>query len=153
MRLFQSQMVLRGKITSLLTRGVHFLDCPFIRDFTAFVSFPFSRVRTGYQYSFSRETSLLVFVVPKTVLSFWYGGWWLKWNWRNVALFYLSEGKYVRCQQDHIHTFIISAKYLIRVSFSQTIRKWGHNNLGTCHPEFLAILQRYRSYLQNLLEV
>ena len=58
MRLFQSQMVLRGKITSLLTRGVHFLDCPFIRDFTAFVSFPFSRVWTCDQNSFSRATSL-----------------------------------------------------------------------------------------------
>ena len=36
-------MVIRGKITCPLTRCVHFLECPLIRDFTAFVSFPFSR--------------------------------------------------------------------------------------------------------------
>ena len=59
-------MVIWGKRTRPLTRGVHFLECPLIRDFTAFVSFPFSRAWAGYQCSFSR-TTLLVFVVAKTV--------------------------------------------------------------------------------------
>ena len=35
----------------------------------------------------------------------------------------ISDGKIVRWQQDHIHNFIISTNYLIRFSFSQTIRK------------------------------
>ena len=59
-------MVIWGKRTRLLTTGVHFLDCPLITDFAAFVSFPFSRAWAGYQYSFCR-TTLLVFVVPKIV--------------------------------------------------------------------------------------
>ena len=59
-------MVNWGKITCPLTRGVHFLECPLIRDFTAFVSFPFFRAWAGYQCSFSR-TTLLILVVPKTV--------------------------------------------------------------------------------------
>ena len=60
-------MVIRGKRTRPLTRGVHFLECPLIRDFIAFVSFPLSRAWAGYKCSFPRTPSLLVFVVPKTV--------------------------------------------------------------------------------------
>ena len=59
-------MVLWRKRTRPITRGVHSLEFPFIRDFTTFVSFPLSRALTGYQCSFSRST-LLVFVVPKIV--------------------------------------------------------------------------------------
>ena len=36
-------MVIRGKRKCTLTICVHFLEGPLIRDFTAFVSFPFSR--------------------------------------------------------------------------------------------------------------
>ena len=160
MRLFESQtydfdwwIVIRGKRTCPLTRGVYFLECPFIRYFTAFVSFPFSGAWAGDQYSFSRTTFLLVFVVPKTVYYFWYGGLWVEWNWRNLPLFCISEGKIVRWQEDHIHNFIISTKYPIRVSISQTIRKWDHKSLGTCHPQFIEILQRYPRYLPELLSL
>ena len=73
MSLFESQiydfhwlMVIWRKRARPLTRVVHFLECPLIRDFTEFVSFPFSRVSAGYQCSFSR-TTLLFFVVHKTV--------------------------------------------------------------------------------------
>ena len=73
MHLFESQiydfdwlMVIWGKRTRPLTRGVHFLECLLIKDFTAFVSFPFSRTWAGYQCSFSR-TTLLIFVASKTV--------------------------------------------------------------------------------------
>ena len=62
-------MVIRGKITRPLTTGVYFLERPLIRDFTAFVSFPFSRACASYQCSFAR-TTLLVFVVPKIVFCF-----------------------------------------------------------------------------------
>ena len=41
-------MVIRGKRTCPLTRGVRS-----IRDFTVFVSFPYSRAWAGDQYSFS----------------------------------------------------------------------------------------------------
>ena len=59
-------MAILGKRTRPLTRGVHILQCPLIRDFTTFVSFPFSSAWAGYQCSFSTK-SLLVFVVLKTV--------------------------------------------------------------------------------------
>ena len=39
--------------TCPLTRGVRFLECPSIRDFIVFVSFPYSRAQAGDQYSFS----------------------------------------------------------------------------------------------------
>ena len=90
MRLFERQTydfhwwtLIWGKRIYPLTRAVYFLECPLIRDFTAFVSFPFSHACS-----------------------------------------------HVRWQQDHIHNFIISTKYFIRVSFSQTIRKWAHENIG-----------------------
>ena len=35
--------MIRGKIICPLTRCVHFLECPQIRDFSALVSFPFFR--------------------------------------------------------------------------------------------------------------
>ena len=57
-------MVVWGKRTRPLTRGVHFLKCPLIIDITAFVSFPFFCTWAGYQCSFARMT-LLVFVVSK----------------------------------------------------------------------------------------
>ena len=48
MRLFEGEThdfnwwtVIGGKIICPLTRCVHFLECPQIRDFTAFVCFPF----------------------------------------------------------------------------------------------------------------
>ena len=41
------------KRTCPLTRGVCFLECPLIRDFTAFVTFLFSRAWAGDQCSFS----------------------------------------------------------------------------------------------------
>ena len=56
------------------------------------------------------------------------------WNWRNLALFCISDSKVVHWQQDYIHNFIISIKYLIRVSFSQNIRKRDHENLGNLLP-------------------
>ena len=119
MRLFERQTydfhwwtLIWGKRIYPLTRAVYFLECPLIRDFTAFVSFPFSHAWAGHQCRISRTTSLPAFVVP------------------NLALFCISESKIVRWQQDHIHNFIISTKYLIRVSFSQTIRKWAHENIG-----------------------
>ena len=59
-------MVIWEKRTRPLTRGVQFLESPLIRDFTAFVSFQFSRAWAGYQCSVSR-TTLLVFGVPKIV--------------------------------------------------------------------------------------
>ena len=59
-RLFESQtydfdlrMVIRGKRTCPLTRGVCFLECPLIGNFTAFVSFPFSHAQAGNKCSFS----------------------------------------------------------------------------------------------------
>ena len=58
----------------------------------------------------------------------------MTWNGRNLALFSISESKVLRWQQDYIHNFIISTKYLIRVSFSQTIRKWDYENLGNLLP-------------------
>ena len=47
-----------------------FLECPLIRDFNVFASFPFFRTWASDQCSFSRTASVLVFVVPKTVLPF-----------------------------------------------------------------------------------
>ena len=67
-------MVVWRKRTRLLTRGVHFLECPLIRDFTAFVSFLFFCAWVGYQCSFFR-TTLLIFVVPKIVFAFLI--WWI----------------------------------------------------------------------------
>ena len=58
--------MIRRKIACPLTKCVHILECPLIRDFTAFVNFPFSRAWAGVQCSFSRTTSLLVFFVLKT---------------------------------------------------------------------------------------
>ena len=141
MHLFGSQtydfdwwMVIWRKITCSLTGRVHFLECPSIRDFTEFVSFSFSCAWASDQCSFSRATSLLVFAVPKTVLPFCYGTLWVKWNWRNLALSCISEDKIVCWQQDYMHNFIISTKYLICVSFSQTIWKWDPENLGNLSP-------------------
>ena len=92
-RLFESETynfdwwtVIRGKRICPLTSCIHFLECPQIRDFVAFVSFSFLPYLAGDHCSFSRTTSLLTFVF--------------------------------RLQQDYIHSFIISIKYLIRVSFS-----------------------------------
>ena len=45
--------------------GKSFLECPLIRDFNVFVSFPFSRTWASDQCSFSRMTCLLAIVVPK----------------------------------------------------------------------------------------
>ena len=59
-------MAILGKRTRPLTRGLHFLESPLIRDFNTFVSFPFSSAWAGYQCSFSRKT-LLALVVLKTV--------------------------------------------------------------------------------------
>ena len=47
--------------------GKSFLECPLIRDFNVFLNFSFSHTWASYRCSFSRMTSLLVFVVPKTV--------------------------------------------------------------------------------------
>ena len=57
-----------GEKTCPLTKCVHFLEFSFIRDFTALVSFSFFCTWAGDQYSFSRTTSLLIFLVPKTDL-------------------------------------------------------------------------------------
>ena len=127
MRLFESQIyhfnwwiVIWGKRTRPLTSGVHFLECPLIRYFTGFFSFTFSCAWAGYECSFPL-TTLLVFVVPNIVFC--------------LKLFCISEGKIVCWQQDHINNFIISTNYLIRLSFSQTIRKWDHKNLGNLLPQ------------------
>ena len=45
--------------------GKSFLECPLIRDFNVFFSFPFSRTWVSDQCSFSIMTSVLAFVVPK----------------------------------------------------------------------------------------
>ena len=47
-------MVIREKRTCLLTRGARVLESPLIGDFTAFISFPFSRAWAGNQRSFSK---------------------------------------------------------------------------------------------------
>ena len=121
--------MIRGKVLCPLIRGGRFLECPLIRDFNVFISFPFSRPWVINQCSFSRTNSLLAFVVPKTVLPFWYDGYWVKWNLKNLALFYLPQVKITRWQQDHLHN-VIFIKYPIRVSFSHNIWKWDHKNLG-----------------------
>ena len=59
-------MVIWEERTCPLTRGVHFLECPLIRDFTAFVSFSFFRSWAAYQCSFFGPT-LLVLVIPKII--------------------------------------------------------------------------------------
>ena len=128
MRLFESQiydfdwwMVIWRKRTRPLTSGVHFLECPLIRYFTGFFSFTFSCAWAGYECSFP-ITTLLVFVVPNIVFC--------------LKLFCISEGKIVCWQQDHINNFIISTNYLIRVSFSQILRKWDHENLSPPVPSY-----------------
>ena len=51
-------MVIQGKGTRPLSRGVRFLECPLIRDFTAFVSFLFSHAWAGDQCSLSNLSLL-----------------------------------------------------------------------------------------------
>ena len=66
---FDWRMVIRGKIMFPLIRGVCFLECPSIRDFTVFDSFDVaSYAWAGHQCLFSRTTSL-VFVVAECYLS------------------------------------------------------------------------------------
>ena len=134
-------------------RGVHFLKCPLIRDFTTFISFPFSRAWVGYQYSFSR-TTLLVFVVPKTIFC--------------LSDMVDSEGKrtgeiwnYFAYQRAKLLAgnkimYTISLYLQITSYISPSPKPFGNETtkiLGTYHPQFLAILQRCPSYLQELLEV
>ena len=114
--------------------GKSFLECLLIRDFNVCVSFPFSRTWASDQRSFSRTTSLLVFAVLKTVLPFWYDGYWVKWNVKNLPLFFLPKGKISQWQQDHLHNVIIFIRYPIRIYFSQTIWKWDHENLRKLSP-------------------
>ena len=130
MHLYESQiydfdcwMVIWGKRTRPLTRGVPFLECLLIRDSNAFVSFPFSLAWAGYQCS-SSKTTLPVFVVTKIVFG--------------LSDIVDSEGngtgEISNYFSYHIHNFTISTNYLIRFSFSQTITKWDHENLGNLSP-------------------
>ena len=50
----------------------HFLEFPFIRDFTAFVSFPLSCAWAGDQYSFSRMTSCICRFQNSFVFLIWW---------------------------------------------------------------------------------
>ena len=143
-------MVIRGKIRCPLIKVVRFLEYPLIRDFT-FVSFSFCRAWAGHQSSFFRTTSLLVFLVLKTILPLWYDGQWVKWGGKNLELFFISEGKTTHWQQDHLHNFIIFIKYPMRVSLSQTIRKEITKILGTCGLHFPAILWPRPSYFQKFI--
>ena len=118
---FNWWMMIQGKNTCSLTRGVRFLECPLIRNFIAFVSLPFTRACVGDQCSFSN----LPLPFPKQQE---------KWNWRNLALFSISESKIVWWQQDPIHNFVVSTNYLVRIFYSQTISKWDHKNLGNLSP-------------------
>ena len=60
-------MVIWGKKMCPVIRGVRFLECPLVRDFTVFVSFNVSsHACAGHQWNFSITTSLVV-VVPKSV--------------------------------------------------------------------------------------
>ena len=54
-----------GKNTCPLTRYVHFLECPFIRDSTALVSFPFSRAWAGDQYCLLERLLYMPLSFPK----------------------------------------------------------------------------------------
>ena len=67
---FDWLMVIREKIMSPSIRGVCFLECLLIRDFTVFVSLDVAlHTWSGHQCTFSRTTSL-VFVAPETLLPF-----------------------------------------------------------------------------------
>ena len=136
-KLIEVSVYLRVKDVSLNGKwwfGEKLFRYSFIRDFNLFLNISFSRTWASGQYSFSRRTSLLVFVVPKTVSPFWYDGKWVKWNVKNLALFFLPKGKITRWQQDDLHNTIIFIKYSIAVSFSQTIWKWDHEILGKLSP-------------------
>ena len=67
---FDWLMVIREKIMPPLIRGVCFLECLLIRDFTVFVSLDVAlHAWSGHQCTFSR-TTYLVFVAPETLLPF-----------------------------------------------------------------------------------
>ena len=81
MRLFESQtndfdwwIVIRGKRTCPLTRCGHFLECPLIRDFTAFVSFPLSRVWPAISAVFLEDFFTCLFCYQN---SFVFLIWWI----------------------------------------------------------------------------
>ena len=68
-------MVIRGKRTYPLTRCVHFLECPLIRDFTAFISFPFSRAWLAISAVFLERLLYLSLSFPKQF--FFFLIWWI----------------------------------------------------------------------------
>ena len=57
--------MIRGKIICPLTRCIHFLKCPLIKDFTAFVSFPFFRVWPAISAVFLERLFYLSLSFPK----------------------------------------------------------------------------------------
>ena len=160
MRLFERQTydfhwwtLILGKRIYPLTRAAYFLECPLIRDFTAFVSFPFSHAWAGHQCRISRTTSLPVFVVPKTVFpsDMVDSGWNRTWG----ILHYFAYQRAKLFAGNKI-TYTISL-YLQNISYASPSHKPFGNELtkvlGTCQTQFLAVLQRCPSYLQELLEV
>ena len=58
-------MVIWGKRTCPITRCVHFLECPLIRGFTAFVRFPFSRAWAAISTVFLERLLYLSLSFPK----------------------------------------------------------------------------------------
>ena len=76
-KLTEVSVFLRVKDMSLNGKwwfGEKLFRCSLIRDFNVFLNFAFFRTWSSDQCSFFRTTSLLVFVVPKTVSPFWYDG-------------------------------------------------------------------------------
>ena len=133
---FDWWMGIRGKRVCPLTRGVRFLECPLIRDFTSFVCFPFSRAWAGNQCSFSD----LPLSFPKhfclcDMMD-------SEWNGTGEISYYFAYQRAKLFTGNKI-TYTISL-YLQNTQYMSSSPKQIGNEmakiLGTCHPQFLATL-------------
>ena len=114
---FDWWMMIRRKRACSLTRGVHFLECPLIRDFTA------SAILTCLSCSQNSILFLIWWIVSETELQ------------RSHTILHIRGQNYSLAKRSHIQFY-----YIYRIPntclVSQTIRKWGHENLGNLSSQF-----------------
>ena len=136
-----------------LTRCVHFLECPQIRVFTAFVSFPFFRAWPAISAVCLEQLLYLPLLFQKQFcLSDMVDS---EWNGAGEISYYFAyqrakffAGNKITCT---ISLYLQNTRYV-----SPSPNPLGNEItkiLGNCYPQFLAILQLCPSYLQVALEV
>ena len=120
-------MVIRGKITCPLTRGVRFLEWPLIEILLHSSVFRSSVLGPAISAVFLEQLLYLSLLFAKQIyLSDMVDS---ECNGTGEISHYFAYQKSKLFAVDKIK-YIISTKYIIRVSFFHTIRKWDPKNLG-----------------------